>query len=407
MANKQSKTRNYKIYALYNPTRRIAFLGKSYAKTLAPIYSKHICGKNIYTKAHFGKAAPFVIPQLSVLEHVIGTYREAYRHLVAWCRVFLDAGYTMLTQEGTVYYAKSLHPATKAIYSSIRTTPLETVLQQEPCEPTKVSSKAPTSKIKSERVNASVQFNLRVFTTDMLNFVQFCESLGLSRKEGFSLLLSSCPYTAEDKTSYANEEINILKKRLASQTKTLQITQDKLEKLTLSIRNDARYQSLLCTVQAMLRDYCEILCLGADSQPFKKLKICRYHQYPNIARFNYPEDEQGTELIILKGLVYGQGRTPVIFILAERKDGQLLKYRFYPKKDYIGIMLPHSAWTFLGARWLVTWRRANDGSAELCASLPLPLSLDTLVPDDYPPSSPTAERKISLDEMIQRANFKK
>ena len=99
MANKQSKTRDYKIYAFYNSTRRIAFLGKSYAETLAPIYSKHICGKNIYTKNHFGKTAPLVVPQLSILEHVIGTYREAYRHLVAWCRVFLDAGYTMLTQK--------------------------------------------------------------------------------------------------------------------------------------------------------------------------------------------------------------------------------------------------------------------------------------------------------------------
>ncbi|MBQ3557516.1 MAG: hypothetical protein IJA11_06945 [Oscillospiraceae bacterium] len=404
MGSKQSKIRNYRIYALYNPSKRIAFVGKSYAKNLAPMYSKHLCGKNIYTNEHFGKTLPLVAPKLSILEDVKGTYREAYHHLVAWVRVFLDADYTMIMQEGTVFYANSLHPTSQAIYNSIRTISLDVVLQQglyQPMASPQISH--PPSKI--ERKCKSVQFNLRVFEEDMLNFIHFCEEQGLSRKEAFSLLLGNCSLA---NNSYAHKEIERLKDRLAAQTTDLQTTQDKLARLSASVRNDFRYQSLFSVTQSLLREYCEVMHLGSEVQPFRKLKIGPYHSFPNISQYPYPESETGTQTIILNGLVYGKGRSPATFVLARsEKNNCRLKFRVYPKKDYIGIRIPKSAWMYQGAKWLVSWQRANDGAIELCASLPLPLSLDTLVPDDYPPLPPIAEKKTSLDEIIRHANEKK
>ena len=126
-----SVIRHFRIYALYNKKRKIAFLGKSYAKDLASIYSKHICGKNPYTNEHFGKIPPLVFPHLCILESVTGTYREAYRRLICWTRFFIDSGYTMLMQSSTINYATSLHPKSKVIYDAISTEPLEDIINRE------------------------------------------------------------------------------------------------------------------------------------------------------------------------------------------------------------------------------------------------------------------------------------
>lgn len=407
MTRNTPPVRTYRIYALYDPCQRLAFLGKSYTKDLAPMYSKHLCGKNIYTKEHFGKTLPQIVPQLAILESVTGTYRDGYRHLVAWTRFFLDAGYTMIMQESTIFYAESLHFSTKAIYDAISTEPLDTVLLRGHCTPSQsIKQNSSNTKPKKEGVDTSVQFNLRVFESDMLDFLELCKTRGLTRKEGFSLLLRNAFHEDMPLDSYAEEEINTLKERLASQTAALETAENKLCKLSASLCNDKRYQNLLDTVQGLLQEYCELLNLGSDAQPFQKLKICSYHSYPYFSKFDYPKVEQDMQIIKLKGLVYGKGRTPAIFILAETKDGQLVKFRSYPKKGYVGISIPRSAWTYLGAKWLVTWHRVSDGAIELTASLPLALSLDTLTLDDYQRAQKQPGQHASLDEVICRANEK-
>ena len=223
----------------------------------------------------------------------------------------------------------------------------------------------------------------------------------------FSILLRNAFHTANHLDSFADEEIKSLKERLASQAAALKNAEDKIHKLSVAVRNDKRYQNLLDSVQALLQEYCELLNLGTDVQPFLNLKICSYHSYPYFSKFAYPKVEQGVQLIKLKGLVYGKGRTPAIFILAETEDGQLVKFRSYPKKEYVGISIPRSAWTYLGAKWIVTWHRANDGAIELTASLPLALSLDTLTLDDYQLAHKQSEQQESLEDMIRRANEKK
>ena len=243
-----------------------------------------------------------------------------------------------------------------------------------------------------------MQYNLRVYEDDLKKFLRLCHDHGLTRKAGFSLLLSCCNSTEADKTSYAADEIKLLHERLAAQTAALKIAQDTVDKLSMRLRQDHRYQSLLQTTQALLKSYCEVALI--DDEPFARLRICRADRFPHLSSYQYPATEQGTQTIILQGLVYGNGRTPAIFVLARTVNNQLLKYRYYPRSDYVGIQIPNSGWTYLGAKWIVSWTRTRDGAIQLTGSLPLPLSLDTLVPEDY---IRYQQDKMSLDQKIKNA----
>ncbi|MBP3313476.1 MAG: hypothetical protein J6K84_02325 [Oscillospiraceae bacterium] len=395
--------RNFKIYALYDWDSHVAFLAKSYAEDLRPLYSKHISGKNIYTEEYFGKEAPYVMPQLAVLESVKGTYRDAYRHVVAWTRVFQDAGFEMIMQSGIVYHAHALHPATKAVYDTIRAIPLHVALAKGQYKTFSASRKEAQPEVVVDHPKSTTQFNLRVFVEDVSSFVNFCDRNGLSRKEGFSLLLHSCPYNTEDAESYANNEILSLKRRLAAQTAALEDAQKKLAKLTAEVKSNPRYHSLLATTQSLLKEYCEIVALGPDVQPFMRIKPGRYRNSRDARHYAYPLEETGVQVIVLDSLLYGRGRYAAVFVLGHTLDKRPLKLRYYPKRGYVGFAIPRSQWCYEGAKWLVAWNRVPDGAVEICASLPIPSSTETMIPDDFPESY-TERPTVALEDLISEAN---
>lgn len=404
MGRRKAPKRPFKIYALYDPTQKIAFLGKSYAKDLNSVFSRHICGKNIYTREYFGKEPPLVVPELCVLIEVFDIFKEAYRYLVCWTRFFLENGYKMIMQEGTIMYATALKPRTKELYDIICNEPLDAVLERGKWCREKTTCIEAVIKNEKEENRELMQFNLRVFKEDLEVFSNFCETRGLSRKDGFSLLMKSCP-KIDDKDSFATEELAYLQKKLVAQTATLEDVQGKLEKAMADLRDDARYSILLETVQDLLREYCKVACTF-DTEPFEKLKIVSFNSFLNFSHYDYPSEEVGCCVVALKALVYGRGVAPPIWILVEDEEGKLLKFRTYPDKSYLGIRIPRSALAFRGARWLVTWRRAKDGAIELCGSLPISPALDKLVLDDYlPPIIP--DELYPLDEIIYRASEKR
>lgn len=401
---RKTPKRHFKIYALLDRHQKIAFIGKSYAKDLSSIFSNHICGKNVYTKAYFGKTPPLVIPELCILSEVYDIYKVAYKWILAWVRVFLENGYTMVMQEGSVMYATALHPDTKKIYDSLLHEPLDDVLKRGTSYSEKTAYVENASKNQKEEHRELMHFNLSVFKDDLESFSNFCADRGLSKKDGFSLLVKGCP-KINDKDSFAAEELAFLQKKLIAQTATLEDVQGKLEKAMADLRDDARYSILLETVQDLLREYCKVACTF-DAEPFEKLKIVSFNSFLNFSHYDYPSEEVGCCVVALKALVYGRGVAPPIWILVEDEEGKLLKFRTYPDKSYLGIRIPRSALAFRGARWLVSWRRAIDGAIELCGSLPISPALDKLVPDDYlPPMIP--DELYPLDEIIYRASEKR
>jgi len=275
-----------------------------------------------------------------------------------------------------------MQPPTEAIYETIRTTPLDIVLKAGLCTKFRPSVKLSTEKLDTERRCNSVQFNLRIFEKDMLDFVRFCETHGFSRKEGFALLMNCCPGINGNDRSPEEEIIKLLKSKLDDHTAQLELTQDKLTKLNTDIRSDTRYRSLLDSMQALLQKYCRLI-LPEDAQLDEELRICKYHDIPDVDKYEYPSEDQGIMAITLDGLAYGRGRSPAIFIFAKTEDGSLVKFRYYSKRDYIGISIPHSDWAFPEAKWLVTWQKAKDGAIDLKGSIPIPLNLTDTAADDH------------------------
>ena len=121
----------------------------------------------------------------------------------------------------------------------------------------------------------------------------------------------------------------------------------------------------------------------------------------NWDRYHYPEDYAGFSVITLDAVAYGKGRSSALFVLGKGLDnGEWMKFRYYPKRDYVGYHLPSSQYAWEGARWLILYTTLKDGAIEIAGALPLPESA-------VMPLVGKSQEKPSLDAVIAAANAKR
>ena len=80
------------------------------------------------------------------------------------------------------------------------------------------------------------------------------------------------------------------------------------------------------------------------------------------------------------------------FVMGKTLEGECIKFRFYPKKEFVGVQVRQSYYALLDSKWLLAGRKAPDGAIDLLAAFPLLNSTGSV----------NAE-KLSLDEQIHRA----
>ena len=397
MNNRTTPQRNFFIYSVWRDDVKVMFLGKSYAISTDPIISKHLSGKNRYTREYFSKAviADGETPKIAVIEQLHNvTYKTAYSHLVAWVRHALESGFYVTVQDGVIEDALSLHPGTEALYDSIKNEPLDDILQRGTYNLDSISCKSTKNALSPAKKSA--QFNLRVDQQDKNNFNTFCREESLTKKQGFSILMNGLISTQ----AMTDQVVSILKKRVEDLSKELDAVKNRNERLSNFIRHDKRYSNLLSTANGMIRAHINSLAIIDHSNLCEKLEVSRqkYADF-DLNSFSYPDSESGIAECILLGLVYMK-HSSGIFVLARTLDGKRIKFRSFDSRNYLGIQIPRSPWSFFGSKWIVAWKKEDSGAVDLIASIPVPISLDPMIPEDF---GIIPESK-SVDMLIRKAD---
>lgn len=395
----REKPKVYIIYALLHPTEEYCYIGKTSGR-LSAAYSEHICQRIDATAGYFDKQEER--PNLHLLGTIEGTRSIAYKHVVAWTRVFTDAGYILLNYDGTLRHAASLKPDTQAIVDQIRREPLETILERTRLEKPTDGDRPPKEK---KDTGPLTQMNLRISSEDKAQFAAYCKSYGMTQREGFALLLDKTLVKGEphhmqqmtelrEKNEALAEENKKLKKKLAvmSGAELPESVQRSLALLPIQKEGIARYLE-----QTLPPEFA--------GEPLKRGSYRRYMKYLSPEEsYSYPAEE-GVLVLCLEAILWGNVLHRACFLIGVGEDKKRYKLRCYPREAYTGIGLDDERYVRQNARFLVAAQRAKDGAMELILAMPLPEV--RIKADEVTENPKEKERKSSLDARIRAIKERK
>ena len=79
----------------------------------------------------------------------------------------------------------------------------------------------------------------------------------------------------------------------------------------------------------------------------------------------------GCCVVRLESLAYGAGRNVPLFVMGTEEDDRPVKFRYYGKKECVGIDPRNKDYAYEGSQWLMGYIAAKDGAADLYVSIPL------------------------------------
>lgn len=114
----QYKDKDYRvIYLLRSPKSKEFFIGHCTPDSLMPIFRQHCAGNRNHTdKCFIALRKEGLHPCLTILEEVFSTKVEAYSNVVAWTKIFVDAGYVSLNTGNILDYIADLNEASYRVY---------------------------------------------------------------------------------------------------------------------------------------------------------------------------------------------------------------------------------------------------------------------------------------------------
>lgn len=180
---RQSKKSQYKqekrqvIFLLRSPKTKEFFVGHCSPNSLIPIFRQHWAGNRNHTNECFTALKKEGIhPCLTVLEECVATDVKAYAHVVAWTKVFVEAGYTPLNQGNVLDYINDMLDDSAAVYEKIKTENLDKICDCSNCEVANYGrERCPfyggredyVSSIWTQKEAKSTQLNLRLTETEL------------------------------------------------------------------------------------------------------------------------------------------------------------------------------------------------------------------------------------------------
>ncbi|MBQ9970444.1 MAG: hypothetical protein IJP15_08155 [Oscillospiraceae bacterium] len=358
-----TEPRQHRIYALIDRELKVAFVGKSYARDLSSLYSKHVNGRSYHTADYFGKEPPKVKPELLILEEVHCTGAVAYKHVVAWSLYLEEHGFLMLTQTGTMLYSEQLLPETQEIYDSISQQAIEEVMQRT-ASLTRNPQKEKVVRQKVQKVSKP-KLSIRVDKQDKDIFMELKRGMGVTQREVFHLLLDGVVFDHEG--NYI-PLIRRQKNQIQDLEQEVQNLKNQLAEERMSKKHDGRIREILNHAKTVTGKYVQMLMqdvyyLDDALRPVRKPRN-------NIHDFPYPI-EDGHAVIQLEEIIYGSS-TGMVFVLGWTEDEKPIKLRHYGKREFLGSDPRVSSYAVRGTWWQVHYRINKDGAADLMAALPLP-----------------------------------
>ena len=128
------KIENRIIFLMRSPLSKEFFIGHCQPHSLMPIFRQHCAGDRYYTNVCFTNLKKQGLhPCLTILEEVKCTQVEAYSHIIAWTKIFVDAGYTNLNTGNVMDYIEDLYEKSKTIYEVNKTKILTEICSCNSC----------------------------------------------------------------------------------------------------------------------------------------------------------------------------------------------------------------------------------------------------------------------------------
>lgn len=399
--------KHHYIYLIYHEITRAAFVGKTCNKNPYAVFTAHLRGERASTREDFGCDPDFQdLIDFCILETLDCTASDAYRHVVAWCRFFEDAKFELIVPRKTAMYSRVLQPETQVIYDTVCAPfSVEEILNREVTlegETAYAPSPSPLDYNDDSDCNSALfQLNIRVTYEVSEGFRRFCKRMGLTQSDGLRLLLLSqqekCPrivahsyqedmLAKDDAISKLKEELRKVKEKLAALPKPKDEEKARSTVIRRAVKQALRSQEPNPYLTPLLP-------IG-----FNKAK-----RVIDFSSYSYP-GEEGACFLFLDALVYGRGRRPALFILGHATDGSLIKLRYYPKKEFVGIApTAKSPFYCKGSFWSVGYVLANDGAYDLYAAIPAERLESAPRFEDTLPAPSTR----SLDSIIASAEVSK
>lgn len=108
------------IFLMRSPLTKEFIVGFCEPNSLLPIFRQHCAGDRNYTNVCFSKLKRDGLhPCLTILREVKCTKADAYKHVVAWTKLLVAAGFEPLNTGNILNYIEELKDKSQAIYNEI------------------------------------------------------------------------------------------------------------------------------------------------------------------------------------------------------------------------------------------------------------------------------------------------
>ncbi len=374
------KIKSIKIYALMHEHN--VFIGKTQGD-IDPVYYRHRRAENPFTEKYFYPKNS-KNPSIHILECISCNFYEGYRHIVAWVRIFQDAGYKIINPWGTVEDANDLHPQTTELVRRLQPISLETFMNETLHKKQNKSTPPSTLELpeREQIIESQCRQKITLWATleEKECFISYAKSLNLTQTQTLRYLMSKVHLEEANPLfpDWDNDTFMHLVQR--SHAQEIEAKDEKIHNLQMALHAYIEKQAY----QAKKLDQCCAITRKSlaeffgffDSTAVLPLDVerGRYRDYiaelPEAAKYVYPR-YSGNSLIRLHAFLIGEGEAPARFVLGIDCYGHRVMLRYYPGNIYFwGINPGDESFSQRNSVWYMAWKKTGD-VAELVTSLPL------------------------------------
>lgn len=368
-----NKKRLTRIFALVRGES--VFIGRCAAQKLSTIVRSHCRGEHLQTEEYFDLETKR--PELYVLDEVDEVSPITYRHLLAWVHVFDQAGYEVINRAAVLERAWDLRPETRKIVDKIMEQPLEFYLAQGHCADYKAADRQPvpadTEVTQQDPALATERLSVRLTKAEMEGLKAFASDRNLTMRQVLPYLLSTA-IMADGSRHKLDSALQQVQDKYQQTVARLKLRDAKLcgQIDVLKEKNKLLREQYVKHADAWQQGIQKYLSYFESSSLIPmELEKGRYKPYreQSHTEYHFPKEE-GFAVIRPAAVLYGKSQGSR-FIVGTTDQGEPLKLRYYPNKQFLGRFLTDEAFGLRGSCWLVGWEKTSDGAMQLNFALPL------------------------------------
>ena len=403
------KKQHYRIYAIIADDK--AYVGKTTAQRLEPILWRHQRGGVAYTRNHYKRGISN--PRIVVLEEILSDVHTAYRHTIAFIRLFADCGFKILNSPGMVEDAMDIHALTQAILDDLNRIPLSKRISQELVMTVAPSSESvdtrnppPQKHTPPRQEPVTAKLAIHLSPAEKERFTKLAEETGVTQRQCLMLMIENVRNDdLLDPDWSANEYVSLMLSVYKDEIAKLkeQVQKLKAELHAQNTEDRKRNRKRDTSLQQSIFDYFAYYksALPGSSPLPQGLYADYLSSTPPGQRHKYPSTED-TFIFCPHAILLGKGRFAPLFIIGQDSYHQEILLRYYPKQHWFGLRFSDQTFGRQHSQWLVRCERAKDGAMDVVFSLPL-----DIVPN-YGDTSSVSEAVSSVtpddvDALIQGA----